>query len=50
MCTFQKAINNVGVKVDVQKGTLRFREIFDYKSVMINLHFHAILSYGNSAH
>ena len=49
MCTFQSVINNVGVKVDVQKGILRFIGKNDYICVMINLHFHAVMSYGNNA-
>ena len=33
VCTFKKAIKNVEVKVDGQKGPLGFREKFDNKYV-----------------
>ena len=33
MCTFRKAIKNFEVKVDVQKGALRFKGKFDNKCV-----------------
>ena len=33
VCTFEKTIKNVEVKVDVQKGALGFRENFDNRYV-----------------
>ena len=33
VCTFEKAMKNVKVKVNVQKGALGFRENFDNRCV-----------------
>ena len=37
------------MKVDVEKGALRFRKIVgnEYMVVTFNSHFHPLLSYGN---
>ena len=48
--TLKRAIKNFGVKVDVQKGTLRSIGKFDSRCVSLsNTHFHQLLSYNNSS-
>ena len=44
MCTFKKVIKNLDVKVDKQKGALRFREI----KLTIKVSFNSLLSSGNN--
>lgn len=48
MCIFEKASKNFGLKVDVQKGGLKFIEKKLTIDVLVpfNLHFHPLLSYG----
>ena len=46
MWTFQKAIKNVEVKVDVQKGALSLRRKTDNRCT--SSHFHPSFSYDNS--
>ena len=49
VCIFKKAIRNFEVKVNVQKGALRFEEKNDIDVlVSFNSHFHPLLSYANS--
>ena len=49
VCTFKKAIKNVEVKVDVQKGPLGFRRKAENTFVsFIQFTFQPLLSYGNS--
>ena len=40
VCTFKNAIQLYEIKIDVQKGALRFREISDSRFVSSNSHFH----------
>ena len=49
MCTFQKAIKNVEVAVDIQKGTQGLEILFLTIDVLVssNSYFHPLLSYGN---
>ena len=46
MCTFLKVVNCFEVKVDVEKGTLRFegKKLTIDVLVSSNLHFHPLLS------
>ena len=48
LCTLKKAIKNYEVKVDVQKGALRFREKVDNGCVSSNISCHSLLSYASS--
>ena len=48
VCSFKKANNYLLVKVDVQKGALRFRETLTYMCYIqiIQFMFHPFLSFG----
>ena len=49
MCTFKNDIGYFEVKVDVQKGAVRFRVFFDNRRISSShSYFHPLLSYDNS--